>query len=440
MHPDAAASFNSRANSLLSRVHSRLPEERPRRPFSPDLHVAAHLGPEAIRGAFRSALIDVGGQELARYFVEGSVEVGLDGSDYQELVALIESVSKSAPFRNAVSRARLMDAALDWMHDSRRLATDLPVTDYMVRACMPEVRQFEVAVPIAMLSVQCAVPVGRAEIRPITKLTIAEWFEPIRRRAETDNERRAADEYVARKVKELGGYAAAFVSVNAEPKRASEIAIEEAATAAALLRFGAIASFTPRVTSCCLPLGQQLIPGSETYLFHAGSLQQSTDGFRQRYSPHWILSAEEIAHMRSAFLDALSGMFSCPATDLHKRIVDGVLLFSRVSIAHELTEKLVLLFSSLEFLFLRNASEPVQSSLAERLALLVGRDLEERKRIVALTKRAYAMRSRFVHHAHSIEDVSTTQERGSCATPRAARGSALNRRRCAEAQACPPSR
>ena len=66
----------------------------------------------------------------------------------------------------------------------------------------------------------------------------------------------------------------------------------------------------------------------------------------------------------------------------------------------------MLLLASLESLFLRNQDEPIQQNLADRLALITGSDLAERKEIVLTTKRAYGLRSRFIHHAQAIDDLS----------------------------------
>lgn len=404
MHPDAAGNFNQRGNALLARVRTRPHPGPPPRAFAPELHVSAHLGEGQI-GEIRSAIIDGTGRELGRYFEEATLEAGLEGEDYRELQKLVESIQRTPAFRETISQERLLSAAMDWLRSSRQLSNVQPLCDYLVETCVPEIREYEIAIPIAMLSVQSPVPVGRAVIRPLTGDVLEDWFSGHRRSAQTEERRQAIEQYIARKLKELKGYSAAFVRIRAEEVRAREVALEEAENATALLRCCGPASITPRVTSCCVPLGKHLIPSFQAFSILNGKLDNATEGSYQRYWPQWALSNEDILRIRSFQLDALSEIYRNPQTALQRRIIDSVLLFSRVSIAHELADKLVLLFSSLESLFLRNATEPVQQSLADRLALMVGKDLAEKKEVVATTKSAYSLRSRFVHHAQEIADL-----------------------------------
>jgi hypothetical protein len=61
-------------------------------------------------------------------------------------------------------------------------------------------------------------------------------------------------------------------------------------------------------------------------------------------------------------------------------------------------DRLVKLMISLETLLIFDTSEPIRSNLAERVALLVGRDYDTRKNIVKFIKHMYNYRCSIVHH------------------------------------------
>lgn len=403
IHPDAAANFNARASALLARIRPRSPDPSEPREFSPDLFVSEEINTGDIKS---TGTVDIAGTMLSHYFLEGPVEMGLEGEDYQKLVKLVESIQRTPAFSRTVSLRRLEDVTFDWFQDSRKLATGATLTDYIAATCSPEIREYEVAIPIAWLSVESPLPVGRAVLRPLTSDVLDGWFRAFPNDAPSEDDRRKFELGQLRRRSELQGFSAAFVSVRAEQIRAQEVGLEEASVAASLLRFFAAASLTVRVTSACVPLGQEKDSKFQAITFADGSLKQWLHSGTPLYPPAWSLSTAQINQLRAGSrLDAISRLYCEPKTELHQRIVSALLLFSRVSVAHELSDKLVLLFASLESLLLRNEQEPIQSSIADRLAWIVGKTFSERKDIVATTKKVYGLRSRFVHHAQAIDDV-----------------------------------
>ena len=73
----------------------------------------------------------------------------------------------------------------------------------------------------------------------------------------------------------------------------------------------------------------------------------------------------------------------------------------------ELSDKLVYILVALESLLLKNENEPIQQNIAERMAFVVGQTVDERKSVVKLVKEIYGLRSRFIHHGNTIDDIET---------------------------------
>jgi hypothetical protein len=119
-------------------------------------------------------------------------------------------------------------------------------------------------------------------------------------------------------------------------------------------------------------------------------------------------NVDQARHLFPGLLEKLHGLASdISSTEMRKSLYESLLIYSKNTLTLDPSEKLVFVLVSLESLLLRDSSEPIQGNLAERLAFLVGENLEERKEAVAITKDAYALRSNFVHHGRGIDDVET---------------------------------
>ena len=97
-------------------------------------------------------------------------------------------------------------------------------------------------------------------------------------------------------------------------------------------------------------------------------------------------------------------------SDLEEAVLEAVLLYSRCTTAKEPTDKLVYILVGLESILLKDSNEPITQNLSDRIAFLVGRDLQQRRDIVQSTKKAYKLRSDFVHHGASIESLEILQK------------------------------
>ena len=110
-----------------------------------------------------------------------------------------------------------------------------------------------------------------------------------------------------------------------------------------------------------------------------------------------------------SILDNLLGLRS-KRNQFQEKLLAALILYSRSAISKDLADKLVYILVALESIFLRNSSEPIQQNLGERIAFLIGDSLEKRKRIIKVTRETYTLRSGFVHHGRSIDDLEIMRE------------------------------
>ena len=91
--------------------------------------------------------------------------------------------------------------------------------------------------------------------------------------------------------------------------------------------------------------------------------------------------------------------------DFQETIITSLELYSKSSIARDVSERLIYIFAALEYVFLKNNSESIQQNVSERMAIFKGDTIKEKKEIVSNFKTAYSLRSSFVHHGHEIKAI-----------------------------------
>jgi hypothetical protein len=202
---------------------------------------------------------------------------------------------------------------------------------------------------------------------------------------------------------------AACTIVHAEQTMASQVALERTVDAVALLRFISEANWTCRIRSYCTPLGMERDDVFSELNMTDGAIKSTSHHILRHVTAAW--NVDRARHYLPGILEDLHALASDnSSTELRRALFEALLIYSKNTLTLDPAEKLVFVLVSLESLLLRDSSEPVQGNLAERLAFLCGKTLEERKEIVATTRKAYTLRSQFVHHGRGIEDVDTLEK------------------------------
>ena len=90
-------------------------------------------------------------------------------------------------------------------------------------------------------------------------------------------------------------------------------------------------------------------------------------------------------------------------TELESLICNAIKLFSYSISINNLNRRIVELFTILESLLLPDSNASILESLTKYLSKLSTKDINERKKIIALLKKMYGIRSSYVHHALNKE-------------------------------------
>ena len=59
---------------------------------------------------------------------------------------------------------------------------------------------------------------------------------------------------------------------------------------------------------------------------------------------------------------------------------------------------------------MKNQNEAIVQNISERMAVVLGKNLEKRKNVISNVKETYNLRSRLLHHGQPLKDLKTLKE------------------------------
>lgn len=417
LHPDAAKNFGEKAQVLLDAVvpePRQAPSEPPTHTFRPGGPVAATIDVGDIGNLKITGKTDQLGRSTARYFEHEGRRFGLEDEKYQALARLSEGVQKTKAFRDLISTEWVENKILDWMKSRWTGEPVAPLGDYLTERCEEDVKEHEMWFPISHLSVESDLPFGNVVFRTITEEMMDRLAEDLQRAKEGRDEEYAAqvDYYAHRQRMSLQSLAAATIKVTAELKRAYEVALREAELAVAALRIYQVAATTiPEVTSYCAVLGRENVEGVKHMEVEAGRILSWSDQGLGKPELNWHLSDKDVSENKTSFgFDNASELLTLERRSKFQNVLlDALLLYSRSTREKDLAGRLVYTLVAMESVLLRNDTEPIQQNVGERMAFLIAKTVEKRRAVIQNLRNAYALRSRFVHHGHTIDELETVK-------------------------------
>lgn len=274
------------------------------------------------------------------------------------------------------------------------------------------ISDYEIVIPINFLHIEKSFGLGKVNFRPFSKKSIDELLES---RAVTQAQDSPPKDLVSKlfdqKIRQFQGYAVATILLQAEPARAYEIAIEETNTALSMLRIFSSSTREPLSYYPAAVWGSSNISSGYLIALKEGNLNQMFSKTLDRSPRSENLTNQAIDDLYSAGLSILDNLLGLSKrTQFQEKLLEALILYSRSAISKDIADKLVYILVALESILLRNSSEPIQQNLGERIAFIIGDSLEKRKRIIKVTRDTYTLRSCFVHHGRSIDNLETMRE------------------------------
>jgi hypothetical protein len=120
----------------------------------------------------------------------------------------------------------------------------------------------------------------------------------------------------------------------------------------------------------------------------------------------WKLENEFIDMIRNNGLDILSNvLLQAEKSDFQNQVLNSLFIYSQSALAVDVEDKLIYVLVAVESILLRDANEPIQQNIGERMAFLLENTADKRKAIIKNVKEVYAVRSKFIHHGQTIDEM-----------------------------------
>ena len=403
IHPEAARNIEEKASKLLKKVRRGTLTQKEQDGFAADRFVSAHLTSEHIVGELVPSLSDQYGRTVAKFFKSGNQTWGLVNDDYEDLKSIVALLSKNAQVRKLLSEKFVEEEIFLWCRGRIRDGEQRTLTEYMEARARESVEQRSAWVPVALLDVEREFQVGNAVVRPVTSQMFDQMYaETVAQNRITEADARLLFDKLR---KPMQGGAAVVIDVAAESRRAFELAVEAAETVIALLRAFSPAAFDPELTCACSPLGTEYQPIAKVLFIKGGEFAGYTNAPPGRSLGRWRLDNEWITEIKSNGLDDVARLVQLEKpSQFEQAVIDSHLLYSRSTMKSDLSDRLVYVLTSLESLFLKDGSEPIQQNLGERLAIGTAQSADDRLEVIRNTKAVYRLRSNYLHHGATHSD------------------------------------
>lgn len=405
IHPNAAISFNEKADILFAKL--KPPPAQPEDPgaFKPETFIAHHISGDDILKPPKMGLVLPNGKEIARYFFHEGQNIGLDGDDFEQAQRLAESFQKCKELSPLVSQKFMLDRIFDWIEQKYKTPSTPPMVNYVLEACPPHIKKNDIWIPISGLHVQSPLAIGRVVLKPMTKEMFDLWDTTAKTTASPPNLEKIL-QLIAQLRRQLQGLAAATIEVLAEPDRAQEIAFEETEAAISMLRFLESVNFEPEMVSYCAPIGHRSPAYRRHLVLDNGVLNADSQSITE-HSISWVISDSDVASLNLSGLQVLSGLITREGelSEFDERLAAALMLYSRNSLERLPTGKLIYILSALESILLKNNNEGIEQNLGERMAFIIAKSVPDRRAVIANIKEIYHLRSQFLHHGITIENM-----------------------------------
>ncbi|MFZ5902315.1 MAG: hypothetical protein ACOYZ8_02015 [Chloroflexota bacterium] len=412
VHKDAAVRFNEEGIALVALCESGkyfLETQQRKRGKFPKAYSHGKLTDENII-SIEVSMKNGFGEQIASYFEDS--QIGLEGDNYKRFVKLCESIQRAIRPESTISRKMVEEFAFKWLERKYQKLTSVNLLEYLIPNLENEIREFEIWIPIAELRTERIVPLGKIEIRPIT----AEWLKSWQKISLSDTpkgqRKGKAAFYKERITKPLQGWSAGVIRVRADRETAIKTALFETERSLALLRFFSIAALTSKINSYVAIKGSENIEAITSLTFVDGRFAYFNETTVDLTSYQTLsLDEEMLSRMTSSGIGILDRLLhKQKLTSFEEKILESIILYSNATREKNLSNKIIYILTALENIFLQNDTESIAQNLSERIAIFIGKDFQEKKKIIGTIKAIYKSRSKFLHHAQTIRQLEELEQ------------------------------
>lgn len=404
IHPKAKESFNQKIKELEPQLRFKYEKQKTKKVSNnPNVHVSAHFDETNIIGEIKLSLRDSSGNVAARMFAVRGKQFGLFDEDYTHLNQIAENLQKSTIPKNVVTVDLLSELIFEWLKQEYFGKNAQNATEFILSECEKQIKEVEIWIPISHLHIESPFILGKITFKTITKEFMDEYENLLIPKTTNPDELIKFEHHFERKRNKIQNLAVATMKIEAEPEQAYEIVLDKTERVMSILRFFSPTNLFPTKICYCAPIEKQHIDGRVYLVVKDGKVMQEASGFSDKSIEHWNLPNRDLDDYVKLGLGFLGNLLNKnDLTDFQQKLLETLFLYSKASLAKNLSDRLIYTLVALETIFLKDANEPIQDNISLRMAFMHPVSVEERKLIIKNVKDVYALRSSFIHHGKSI--------------------------------------
>ncbi len=407
IHPSAKSNFDSKAEWIMDLLAEVPREPEPKRKFISDVHVATTITDNEIIGPLKETISDYRGKTVGRFFSFDTKRYGLKDEAHSELVKLSESIQRLPAFREKISQNFVEESMFSWLEKRfTGKCNENSFIETLVEEASNVVKPVTISVPVANTVVEAPFRFCGAVIKNVEKSMVDKMADS--GSSIFDEENRAdLERFIDDFRRKYQGYAVIELKLECEPEYANEFSLNAANKITDLLGIYSGAVLMPDVKCVSRAKGTENIAQFTTICMGESGYVNITNGILDSASAKtWFISKSDLDAYVKAGLGTISEIVAKDKVNgFESTVLNMALLYSKSAFTSDPLEKLVYMLSALEATLLKNENEPIQQNISERMAFFISEKLKERKDIIKNIKNVYGLRSRYLHHGHSSNEI-----------------------------------
>ncbi|WP_223788545.1 HEPN domain-containing protein [Marinicella meishanensis] len=406
--PAAEENFNKKAKALIKLI-KEVEFDNQGDANNSDLHSRVTITDKDIVGEVEMFSSNEKGKVMGRFFKYMDSHYGIVDDDFEKLRDVSQNIQRLNAFKLILSQNFIENHLFNWCVESFKAhAITNPFIEYLKLQAEAAVKEQKVYVPIANLIVDKEFKFCGVLISGLTKPLADEIYKSSISMAKNEGAKSRFEKFFDNFRSKYQGYALALLKFKCEPELAHNLATNKVQRLISIL---SIYHRSILIHDIKCPIS---IKGSE-YSPYTTSFEISDEFLLLSLTEKpvdlaslrpWRIKENDVIKFNEVGMSHLSVLASQDnKTEFQDMILNMAYLYSKASFSNDPMEKLILMLSSLESSLLKNQSESIQQNIAERLSMLIAEKLQDRKAIIKNLKEVYSLRSKYLHHGHSSQDI-----------------------------------
>ena len=405
LHPEALKAYNAKGLEWLAALELMPPRESEPHvpPHKSDARIVGHFSDsDIIEDSYRTYQVDHTGSKLACYFfVKERGMIGISGSAHKSVQELSRRLANEKVYRGKLSEEFAYDTVIEWLKLTVTTGNAPSVVEHFEAIAGSQIQKHEIWVPFPVVQITRPIQIGNVVFRSVTKPMMDAYAEKLN--VYKDEKGEASFDHLRSR---LQAATAACVTVEAEPSKAKQIAADEADLAIGILRLACPVLLDVYKWAPVDPVFLDAMGGTRFLRVDGGQIKGTHSALPARMCHQWVFTPDDIQYNMRWVWGFGHNLLVIKRNPFQDLLLGSLLHFSKSILKADTSERLMYVITALEALFVREG-EPIVQNLRERLALMQGSSLDERLKAMKTITKVYDVRSRFVHRAVAVEDLST---------------------------------